>query len=323
MSVPVNSERIIGFRDRGFNSFRHDLLIGKTDQSVMQTELLETFLDLCETRSFNRTADRLGVTQSTISGRIKALEAELGRALFTRSRSGTELTLEGLKFEPHARALRHSWNEAVHATQSAGTAAMRLRIGMQHDLTGAMIGAWVREFRTALPDTAFYIEADYSIAMAADLLSGALDFGMMYTARVHPDLYFETLGEISYLMISTGPTRLADIDPEHYVATNFSPAFGQSHASLLPALADAPISSGESTTVAGLLSSLGGAGYVIEPMARELVATGRARHVSDAPVIQQMVHAGVHVRNRHRPMHRRLLQLLRGHFAARGGRNRR
>ena len=226
MSVPVNSARIIGFRDRGFNSFRHDLLIGKTDQSVMQTELLETFLDLCETRSFNRTADRLGVTQSTISGRIKALEAELGRALFTRSRSGTELTLEGLKFEPHARALRHSWNEAVHATQSAGTAAMRLRIGMQHDLTGAMIGAWVREFRAALPDTAFYIEADYSIAMAADLLSGALDFGMMYTARVHPDLYFETLGEISYLMISTGPTRLAEIDPEHYVATNFSPASG-------------------------------------------------------------------------------------------------
>jgi DNA-binding transcriptional LysR family regulator len=40
---------------------------------MMQTELLETFLDLCETRSFNRTADRLGVTQSTISGRVRAL----------------------------------------------------------------------------------------------------------------------------------------------------------------------------------------------------------------------------------------------------------
>lgn len=281
----------------------------------MQTDLIETFLDLCDTRSFNRTADRLGVTQSTVSGRIKALEAELGRALFTRSRSGTELTLEGLKFEPHARALRHSWNEAVHATRSAGTAAMRLRIGMQHDLTGAMIGAWVREFRAALPDTAFYIEADYSIAMAADLLSGTLDFAMMYTARVHPDLYFETLGEIPYRMISTEVARVGDVDPNRYIATNFSPAFGQSHAALLPALVEAPVSSGSSTTVAGLLHSLGGSAYVIEQMARDHVAAGQARFVTDAPVITQSVHAGVHVRNRHRPMHRRLLQTLRRHFA--------
>ncbi len=289
----------------------------------MQSDLVETFLDLCDTRSFNRTADRLGVTQSTVSGRIKALEVELGRPLFTRSRAGTELTLEGLKFEPHARALRHSWNEAVHATRSAGTAAMRLRIGMQHDLTGAMIGGWVREFRAALPDTAFYIEADYSIAMAADLLSGALDFGMMYTARVHPDLHFETLGELPYLMISTEAGRLSEIDPDRYIATNFSSAFGQSHAALLPALSDAPVSSGESTTVAGLMFSLGGTGYLIEEMAREHVAAGRARLVSDAPVILQSVHAGVHVRNRHRPMHRRLMQLLRSHFAARPGRKRR
>ena len=158
-------------------------------------ELIETFLDLCDTRSFNKTADRLGVTQSTISGRIQSLEATLGRTLFTRSRAGTELTLEGLKFEPHARLLRHSWAEALHATRSAGTAAMTLRVGMQHDLTGNMIGGWVRDFREALPDTAFYIEADYSPAMSSDLLIGALDFGMMYTARMHPDLYFEMLGE--------------------------------------------------------------------------------------------------------------------------------
>ena len=55
----------------------------------MQIELIETFLDLCDTRSFNRTADRLGVTQSTVSGRVKALETALGHRLFIRSRAGT------------------------------------------------------------------------------------------------------------------------------------------------------------------------------------------------------------------------------------------
>ena len=55
----------------------------------MQIELLETFLDLCETRSFNRTAERLGVTQSTVSARVMSLEGALGARLFDRSRAGT------------------------------------------------------------------------------------------------------------------------------------------------------------------------------------------------------------------------------------------
>ncbi|MBS0564491.1 MAG: LysR family transcriptional regulator [Proteobacteria bacterium] len=283
----------------------------------MQIELIETFLDLCESRSFNKTADKLGLTQSTVSGRIQALESVLGRRLFIRSRAGTDLTLEGLKFEPHARALRHAWAEALHATRSAGTAAMTLRVGMQHDLTGSMIGGWVRDFRTALPDTAFYIEADYSPAMASDLLVGALDFGMMYTARMHPDLHFETLGEIAYLMVSTETDRMAGVQVENYILTNFSPAFGQTHAHLHPPLSGAWVSSGESTTVAGLLTSLGGSAYLIEEMAREMVAGGRVRLVADAPPIAQTVYAGVHLRNRHRPMHRRLLQLLRNQFAGR------
>ena len=289
----------------------------------MQIELIETFLDLCDTKGFNRTAEKLGVTQSTVSGRVQALETILGRTLFTRSRAGTQLTLEGLKFEPHARNLRHAWAEALHATRTAGTSAMTLRIGMQHDLTGSMIGGWVRDFRAALPDAALYIEADYSPAMSSDLLVGALDFAMMYTSRMHPDLYFETLGEINYRMISTETDRLNDVRPESYVLTNFSPAYAQAHAHLYPNLSGASVSSGQSTAVAGMVTSLGGAAYVIEEMARDMVAKGQCRMVTDAPALTQTVFAGMHLRNRHRPMHRRLLQLLRTHFANKSPRTRR
>ncbi|MGA1275699.1 MAG: flagellar basal-body MS-ring/collar protein FliF, partial [Gemmobacter sp.] len=47
----------------------------------MQIDLLDTFLDLLETRSFHRTAERLGVSQSTVSGRVRALEGELSRTI--------------------------------------------------------------------------------------------------------------------------------------------------------------------------------------------------------------------------------------------------
>ena len=64
-----------------------------------------------------------------------------------------------------------------------------------------------------------------------------------------------------------------------------------------------------------LLRSLGGTAYVQAESAAELAAEGTARAVTDAPMIPLPVYAGVHVRNRHRSAHRRLLQMVRAHFA--------
>lgn len=172
----------------------------------MQIELIETFLDLCTTRSFNRTADRLGITQSTVSGRIRSLEATLGHRLFIRSRSGTELTTEGLRFAPHARALLHGWTEARHAIGEAGSGAVTMRIGIQHDLVGIHFSELIKDFRAALPGTSFLFEADYSAQMSTDLTTGVEDVAILFSPRFHPDLYFETIGEVAYVMVSTEPT---------------------------------------------------------------------------------------------------------------------
>ncbi|MDM7969744.1 MAG: LysR family transcriptional regulator [Paracoccaceae bacterium] len=283
----------------------------------MQTELLETFLDLCETRSFNRTADRLGVTQSTISGRVRALETALGCRLFHRSRAGTGLTTEGLRFEPHARALRQGWTEALQDTAGSGSRAMTLRIGLQRDLTDHHIGDWMRQFRAALPEAAFYIEADYSAQMCADLVSGALDLALLFTPKPQPDLHFETVGELSYRMISTCPVTLSGLPGERYVRANISPAFSAAHAGLLPQLTAAPVSSGQNATVTGLILALDGAGYVLEDTAQALITSGQAHAVTCAPRIPQPVFAALPLRQRHRPLQRRLVTLLRAHFAGR------
>ena len=191
----------------------------------MNLEQIDTFLDLCETRSFNRTANRLGVTQSTISGRVQALEAALGCKLLDRSRAGTELTTEGLRFEPHARALRNGWTAAGQAVRGAGTAAMAMRIGIQHDLLGDQVAAWVKAVQGAVPDMALYVEADYSAQMCADVRDGQLDLAIHYTPKPHPDLHFEGLGEVAYVMVSTEADDLGSIRPDSYILPNYAPAF--------------------------------------------------------------------------------------------------
>jgi DNA-binding transcriptional LysR family regulator len=280
----------------------------------MQIDLLETFLDLAESRSFHRTAERLRITQSTVSARVTALEQAVGSRLFDRSRAGTNLTPEGKRFEPHARALRHEWNEARRRIQIPQGAAQLLRLGIQNDLAALYLGDWVAEFRAALPETAFYIEPDYSNQMCADLLTGILDFAVMFSPKPHPDLHFESVGDVTYRMISTESPVLAQIRPDRFVFAHFSPAFEEMHRQMTPDLAASPISVGQSGSVVSLLMAMGGSGYVLEKTADELVAGGRFMAVAEAPELRQPVFAAVHIRHRTQSLHRRLTQMVARHF---------
>ena len=286
----------------------------------MQIELLETFLDLMETRSFNKTAERLEVTQSTVSNRVQALEAAVGRRLFSRSRAGTEPTVAGHRFAEHARALRHEWHVARRAIGATGNFAQSMRIGMQHDLAATRIGEWVSEFRQALPHTSFYVELDFSNQMSADLLSGDLDLAVLFTPRNVPDLHYEMVGEIVYRMVSTHAGTMGAIDPQRYIHANYSPAFARSHRQLMPEMGEAAVASGQNAAVCGLLAALGGTAFVLEESAHRLVAEGGYMLVRDAPPVTQPVYQAVHLRHRHSPTHRKLLTILRRHFSATGQR---
>ncbi len=284
----------------------------------MQIELLDTFLDLIETRSFHRSAERLHVTQSTVSARVQALEAAVGARLFSRSRAGTNLSTEGLRFEAHARALRHAWTEAQRAVEPSST-AITLRIGIQNDLAAGQIGEWVQNFRRALPDCAFYIEPDYSIQMCRDLDRGALDFAVVYSPQSLPDLHIVSIGEVRYRLISSDGTIRADIKPDSYIRGSFSPAFDTSHGQAMPEFSAAMLASGQNTAVAGLLQNMGGAAFVLQETAERLVASGTFRMVGDVDAIAQPIYAVMHLRHRTSRMHRRLTRIVAKEISGRGG----
>lgn len=283
----------------------------------MQIELLDTFLDLVETRSFHRTAERLEVTQSTVSARVQVLEAAIGARLFSRSRAGTQLTTEGLKFQPHARGLRHAWTEAQRSVAPSGDAAVTLRIGIQHDLGSGRIGGWVSAFRKALPECAFYIEPDYSVQMCDDVAKGALDFAMVYSPQAQPDLYFASVGEATYRLISSTGTKRAELDPATYIRGSYAPAFDTAHAQALPEMSATPFASGQDAAVAGLLTAMGGAGFVLEYTSKAMIESGRFAYVTDVEPITQPVYVVMHQRHRTQRMHKRLTKTVEKHFAAR------
>ncbi len=281
----------------------------------MQPEYIETFLDLMETTSFNRTAERLGITQSAVSNRIAALESQLGRKLFMRSRAGTRATAAGQRFLGHALSLRHEWNEARRAVADAGVFDRALRIGIQADLAANHIGEWVLDIRTALPEASIYVEVDYSNQMGADVLAGDLDLAVMFTPRHMTDVSYESAGEISYAMISTEAAHIGDVSVDRYIRANYSAAFDKAHRDLLPGLSAAPVASGLNTAICGLLTALGGSAFVLDESADEMVGGGTFRKVSGVAPIAQPIYVAAHLRNRHTHVHRRLTAIIKRHLA--------
>lgn len=67
---------------------------------------LEAFLAVARLRTVHAAARELGLTQTGVTQRLRALEAQLGATLFTRSRRGMRLTAEGEALLRYGQAAR-------------------------------------------------------------------------------------------------------------------------------------------------------------------------------------------------------------------------
>lgn len=101
---------------------------------------------------FRHAASALGVSQSSVSTRIKQLEQDLGVLLFKRRHRGVRLTEAGQHFLEHvATGLEH----LDHAVRTAGTIARgeqgRLRVGLYLSIAAGFLAELLGQFRELHP----------------------------------------------------------------------------------------------------------------------------------------------------------------------------
>jgi DNA-binding transcriptional LysR family regulator len=233
----------------------------------MQIELLETFLDLMETKSFNRTADRLNLTQSTVSARIHTLETMLGKKLFTRSRAGTQPTLPDTACSTMPELCVTSGTKPADRCKAPAISTSRCAsaFSMIWPPTTSPIGS--RGFAPSCPKPPSTSISTFSNQMSIDLLAGELDLSILFTPKALAGSAPRTHWRGRLPADQLQCRRIADIEPQSYIFTRFSPAFEKVHNPMMADLAEAPLSSGQNITVCGLLSSLGGSAYVLEESA--------------------------------------------------------
>jgi len=93
---------------------------------------LSYIITIAETGSMNRAAEKLLVSQPSLTNAVKELEKELGVTLLYRSGRGVVLTNDGMEFLPYARDIYSKYQALLGKYGKYGTYKKKFGVSSQH-----------------------------------------------------------------------------------------------------------------------------------------------------------------------------------------------
>jgi LysR family cyn operon transcriptional activator len=173
----------------------------------MELRHVRYFDAVAETLNFTRAAERLHVTQSTLSHQIRQLEDELGVELFDRSSKKVRMTEAGEILRSHLTPALGQIDRAVQALRSnTETLTGRIRLGTTPSFNTRMVPLCVSTFLHHYPGIQVTVEELSADMIARRLASGHLDLAVSYRPE-GTDLWFEPLynEELRLVVASSHP----------------------------------------------------------------------------------------------------------------------
>lgn len=194
---------------------------------------LKSFLALAETRNFTRAAERLGISQPTVSQHVRKLEQAAGRALVARDTRQVRLTDNGDAMAGFARTILAA-NDLATRYFSGAAMRGRLRFGTADDLAITGLPRILREFRQLYPQINLELTVSQSDQLHRRLKAGALD--LVFVKWVSGTQEGEVVKQDTFAWVGLEETVL---DPGAPVPVIVYPAPSLSRKLALDALEDA------------------------------------------------------------------------------------
>ena len=253
----------------------------------MNIEHMRAFLEVTTTGSFQHAADKLHVTQSTISARIKALEDRLNRQLFVRRRNGAELTAGGFHFHRHALTAVRSWDRARQEIALPEELKAIVNLGVQLNHWDRVAAPWLHWMQMNAADIATHILSEYSEPLMNKLRDGLLDLAILYDPQQRPALTIEHFLTEHLVLVSTSPRVVTPDHVKGYVFVDWGDSFKAQHSLAYPDAPSSKLSVGLGSVGLGHILQYGGSGYFIEETIKPLIGAGQLHRVENAPVFQR------------------------------------
>jgi len=150
---------------------------------------LQAFLAVADTGHFTRAAERLAISQSSLSATIHKLEELLGTRLFDRSTRGCRLSEAGAALQPSLARLAQDWQRVVaDAKDFASIGHGRLAIAAPSAQCALMLPPLINELSARLPGLRVTVHDVAEQEVPSLVRSGAADVGIATQSARRSDL---------------------------------------------------------------------------------------------------------------------------------------
>jgi DNA-binding transcriptional LysR family regulator len=142
--------------------------------SSLDLDLLKAFAAIIDTGSFTRAGERLGLTQSAITLKLRRLETVTDRTLMTRNAKAIALTEDGAALLPFARRMIEM-NDAAIAELRGPKLKGTVRLGTPEDFATAHLPDVLAGFAAEFPDVSLEVTCDLTLNLLELYRNGAFD----------------------------------------------------------------------------------------------------------------------------------------------------
>ncbi len=247
----------------------------------MDVDLARTLLAIVETGSFKEAANKLNVTQSAISARVKTLENAIGKRLLERSKNGIALTAAGEHFYRHATTLVRVWRQALLEVAISDAHVDHLAVGAQISLWEGFLLKWIAWLRDNHSDLAVSASVGSSGELMDRIADGTLDIAVVYRAAQRPGMIVEHIFDEELALI-TSLKQSDGIPGSRYAFVNWGPEFSGDHAETYPTIGNGGLQLDLGAIAINYLFDTEASGYFPLRIAEPYLADGSLRLVSKA-----------------------------------------
>ncbi len=145
-------------------------------------DLLRSFVAVAQTRSFSRAAERVHLSQSTVSQQIRRLEDLIGKSLFERDMRTVTLSREGEELQNYAARILDLMSEAMQHFRAPALSG-HVRLGLSEDFASAGLTSALVGFLRRNPNVELTIEIGMSGDLFRQLDEGRYD--LVFAKRLH------------------------------------------------------------------------------------------------------------------------------------------
>jgi DNA-binding transcriptional LysR family regulator len=147
------------------------------------------FIEIANSSNITKAANKMGVTQPTLSQSLKKLEHTVGEQLVIRSKNGIELTRAGKTFLKYAKQLLETWERVKLETQSSQSEVKgNVRFGCHPSVGLYTLDRFLPKLIQQYQQLEITLTHDLSRKIVDKVINFELDMGLAINPIKHPDL---------------------------------------------------------------------------------------------------------------------------------------